>query len=203
MRRNDTKRDNHLKEEVHSLGKMNVLVFWESLSWEPVTMCRKAEECEKWQGVNFQCGNNAAGKTGNLTSRCQKDLGTHWGLWEFASALDSCSTEAKPGKKGWQWDRRTWSVLCLRLIFLLKLKAENISPSDIFPSSTCSSTVLPSSMFRLWACSQGPQPGKLIENDSSAGRRSLFVLCRSSQNTFVLVFSLVLSLWWCNSCSNV
>lgn len=85
MRRNKTKRDN-LHWKVSFTGKDEHSSIWrESGSLSPYA--GRAEECEKWQGVNLQCGNSAAEKTGNLTSMCQRDLGTHWGLCEFASAL--------------------------------------------------------------------------------------------------------------------
>lgn len=114
------------------------------------------------------------------------------GLCEFASALTAASQKPNVEKDlTWKWDRHTWSVPCLRLVFLLVLKAENISPSDfffLFSSSSCNSRVLPSSVFRLWACNQQSQHGKITENDSSAQRRSLFVLWSSQNSIFVLVF---------------
>lgn len=40
---------------------------------EPVTVCKRAEEYEKQQGVNPQCGNNTAEKTGKYNTKVSEE----------------------------------------------------------------------------------------------------------------------------------
>lgn len=141
-------------------------------------MCRRAEECEKWQGVNLQCGNQTADKTGNVSPRCQRNLGTHWGLCEFASALTAAPQKPNLEKRlGSETDTR--GLWCLRLIFLLELKVEteNISPSDFFsPLLVVVLQCYLAPFLDSGHAINNHNLGKVRENDSSSQNRGIFVL---------------------------
>lgn len=167
MRSNDAKRGSPLKEEVPSMEKMNVLVFgeiqgayhhvlggrgeWEMARSEPaeweMALLRKL-------GMHHQSVRIILVPTGDCVSLLH--------LWQLVH-------RSQTWKKGLAV-RQTHLVCAMPKAHLpLGVKSRNRKHFTkwFFSSSSCSSTVLLSSVFSLWACSQQQQPGKVTENDCS------------------------------------